>query len=100
MTTIKKWTPHLGLELSRRCNIIVNDGISGAAAYVVLSSRDTEAKHIDAMSRFIESTIAAVNGDIRFLWATLAFLNYPHNIIERDIVQSKVRRLACGQQVP
>lgn len=96
----KEMDSHLGHELSRRCNIIVNDGISGAAAYVVLSNRDTEAKHIDAMSRFMESTIAAVNGDIRFLWATLALLNYPHNIIERDIVQSKVHRLAYGQRVP
>ena len=39
-------------------------------------------------------------GDIRYLMAVLALVNYPHTIVERDQIDTKLRSMAWGQRVP
>ena len=43
---------------------------------------------------------ADVDSDIRYLMAVLALVNYPHTIVERDQIDTKLRSMAWGQRVP
>lgn len=46
------------------------------------------------------NALLAWTGDIRYLMAVLALVNYPHTVIERDHLDTKLRSMAWGQRVP
>lgn len=46
------------------------------------------------------SAMLSWTGDIRYLMAVLALVNYPHTIVERDQIDTKLRSMAWGQRVP
>ena len=52
------------------------------------------------MKQIKDGSAQAWAGDLRFIWAVLALVNYPHTIIERAYDETKVRRLAYGRSVP
>ena len=47
-----------------------------------------------------ENSMLMWTGDIRYLMAVLALVNYPHTIVERDQIDTKLRSMAWGQRVP
>ena len=47
-----------------------------------------------------QSAMLMWTGDIRYLMAVLALVNYPHTIVERDQIDTKLRSMAWGQRVP
>tara|TARA_B100001057_G_scaffold501169_1_gene621495 strand:- start:3638 stop:4819 length:1182 start_codon:yes stop_codon:yes gene_type:complete len=61
------------------------------------------ATHADQMKVHKDSqqgALLAWTGDIRYLMAVLALVNYPHTVVERDQIETKLRSMAWGQRVP
>lgn len=56
--------------------------------------------HLQVHRESQRNALLAWTGDIRYLMAVLALVNYPHTVVERNYVDTKLRSMAWGQRVP